>query len=86
MPALYTFGNAAPNVVSADGRQTFDFSLQKDFRIREKHTIQFRSEYYNLPNHVNMGNPNGTFTSSAFGKVTSATSARQIQFGLRYAF
>lgn len=86
MPTIYTFGNAAPDVVDADGRQGFDLSLQKEFRIAEKHSLQFRAEFYNMPNHVNMGNPNGTFTSSAFGKVTSATSARQIQFGLRYAF
>jgi hypothetical protein len=86
MPTIYTFGNAAPYSAQADGRQTLDLSFQKDFRVREGHSVQFRAEYYNLPNHVNMGNPNGTFTSSAFGKVTSATSARQIQFGLRYAF
>src|SRR5262249_19938087 len=75
MPARYTFGNAAPYAVDADGRQIFDFSLQKDFRITERQRVEFRSEFYNLPNHVNMGNPNGTFTSSAFGKVTSATAA-----------
>jgi hypothetical protein len=86
MPTIYTFGNAPPYSAEADGRQTLDLSFQKDFRIRERHNVQFRAEYYNLPNHVNMGNPNATFTSSAFGKVTTATSARQIQFALRYAF
>jgi hypothetical protein len=86
LPAIYTFGNAGYDVVSADGRQSFDLSLQKDFRFNERHNLQFRSEFFNLPNHVNMNNPNGTFTSTAFGKVTSATAARQIQFGLRYAF
>jgi hypothetical protein len=86
LPPVYTFGNAGYDVVSADGRQSFDLSLQKDFRFKERHTLQFRSEFFNLPNHVNMNNPNGTWASSAFGKVTSATAARQIQFGLRYAF
>ena len=33
------------------------------------------AEYYNLPNDVNMKNPYATFTSSAFGKITSATAA-----------
>ncbi len=86
LPAIYTFGNAGYDVVSADGRQNFDFSLQKEFKITERHIIQFRTEMFNLPNHVNMGNPNGTYTSSSFGKVTSATSARQVQFSLRYRF
>jgi hypothetical protein len=48
--------------------------------------LHFRAEMFNMPNHVNMGNPQGSFASSAFGKVTSATSARQIQLGLRYQF
>ena len=86
LPDIYTFGNSAPYNVDADGRQSLDLSLQKNWRFHDRHTVQFRGEFYNMPNHVNMGNPNATFTSSSFGKVTSATSARQIQFGLRYAF
>ncbi len=84
---IYTYGNAASFITQADGRTTWDFAMQKDFRVwKEAHFLQFRTELFNLPNHVNMGNPQGSFASSAFGKVTSATSARQIQFGLRYQF
>lgn len=86
LPAIYTFGNAAPYVAEADGRNSWDFALQKDFVFRERQDIQFRTEFFNLPNHVSFNLPNGTFTSTAFGLVTSATPARQIQFGLRYAF
>lgn len=61
--------------------------MQKDFRFwREGNFVQFRAEMFNVGNHVNMGNPQGNFASSAFGRVTSATAARQIQFGLRYQF
>jgi hypothetical protein len=86
LPAIYTFGNAAPYVVTADGRESWDAALQKDFRFKERHAIRFRTEFFNFPNHVNFNLPNGTFTSPSFGKVTSATPSRQIQFGLRYAF
>jgi len=86
LPVQYTYGNAAPYIVTTDGRTSWDFAAQKDFRFRERHSIQFRTEFFNLPNHVNFNNPTATFTSSSFGKVTSATPARQIQFGLRYAF
>ena len=83
----FTYGNAASFVTQADGRQTWDVSLQKVFRFaQERHSLQFRAEIFNIGNHVNFGNPQGNFASSAFGKVTSATSARQIQFGLRYQF
>lgn len=83
---IYTYGNAASFIVGVDGRQVWDIAMQKDFRFKENHTIQFRTEFFNMPNHVNFGNPQGNFSSSAFGKVTSATAARQIQFGLRYQF
>ena len=86
LPPIYTYGNAAPYSATADGRQYFDLAFQKDWRFHERHNVQFRGEFYDLPNHVNFNNPNATFTSSSFGKVTSATAARQIQFGLRYAF
>lgn len=84
---IYTYGNAASFITQADGRQTWDVSFQKDFRFKgDSNFLQFRAEMFNMPNHVNMGNPQGSFASSAFGKVTSATSARQIQLGLRYQF
>ena len=83
---VFTYGNAGAFLVNADGRQIWDLAFQKDFAVRENHVLQFRTELFNMPNHVNFGNPNGNFSSSAFGKVTSATAARQIQFGLRYAF
>jgi len=60
--------------------------MQKDFRIHEGQALQFRSEFFNLPNSVSMGNPNAQFDGNSFGKVTSATPARQIQFGLRFQF
>ncbi|MCX6604592.1 MAG: carboxypeptidase regulatory-like domain-containing protein [Acidobacteria bacterium] len=83
----FTYGNAASFITQADGRQTWDLSTQKDFHFkREGNMLQFRAEMFNIGNHVNMGNPQGNFASSAFGKVTSATAARQIQMSLRYVF
>ena len=84
---IYTYGNAGSFITQADGRETWDVSFQKDFKFKsESNFLQFRAEMFNMPNHVNMGNPQGSFASSAFGKVTSATAARQIQLGLRYQF
>ena len=39
-------------VIDAPGRYNWDLALQKDFRIAEGHTLQFRAESYNLPNSV----------------------------------
>jgi hypothetical protein len=96
-PAPYTYGNAGQNVVRADGRQNIDFSFMKNFRFHERHEIEFRGEFFNILNHVNMGQNqseyagsgsgyNTTFGSSSFGKPTSATFARQVQLVLRYTF
>lgn len=86
LPAPYTYGSSGPFVITAPGRYNWDLALQKDFRIREGHTLQFRAESYNLPNSVSPGNPNMTFDGNNFGVITSATAARQLQFALRYAF
>ena len=84
--ALYTYGNAGAYIIEGDGRQSLDISLGKNFIIKEGHRLELRGEFYNLPNHVNMNNPNTNFSSSSFGTITSATAARQIQLALRYAF
>ena len=38
-------------------RVTIDMGLTRAFRIRENHTIEFRAEVFNMPNHLNPGNP-----------------------------
>jgi hypothetical protein len=86
MPKAFTFGNSGANTVESDGRQIFDVSLAKKFRFKERQAVEFRTEFFNMPNNINFGDPNTTLNSPAFGKITSATPARQVQFALRYAF
>ena len=86
LPARYTYGSSGAFVINAPGRYNWDLALQKDFRIRERHLFQFRFESYNLANSVSPGNPNTTFDGNSFGRITSATAARQLQFALRYQF
>ncbi len=86
LPARYTYGSSGAFVINAPGRYNWDLSLQKDFRIAEGQIFQFRAEAYNLPNSVSPGNPNTTFDGNNFGRITSATAARQMQFALRYQF
>ena len=86
LPAPFTYGNSGAFTVDGDGRQNLDFSLGKRFSIRENHFVELRGEFFNILNHVNFGDPNTNFSSTAFGQVTTATSARQIQLALRYQF
>ena len=69
--------------VRAPGLQRFDFSTFKQFRISEKTRLEFRAEFFNLPNHAafaapgfaNFGVPAAPgsldFTNTKnFGKIT----------------
>jgi hypothetical protein len=89
LPAQYTFGNAGAYLVHDDGRQVFDLSIAKKFRIVEEQTLEFRGEFFNFPNHPNFGAPGSggyLLGTPTFGVITSTTPARQIQLALRYAF
>jgi hypothetical protein len=56
--------------------------------------VQFRAEFFNFFNHVNLGAPGLNIRApDAFGRITSASQgpgapneARVIQFGLKFLF
>jgi hypothetical protein len=69
------------------GQLDLDFSMFKDFKVRERLTTQFRTEFFNIMNHPNFGNPNVNLDSVAFGQITSTSvNARLIQFALKILF
>jgi len=74
------------------GQWNTDFSVFKDFKIRERMSLQFRSEFYNILNHANFAlgsDTNGKLSldSASFGQITSTSvNARLIQFALRLGF
>jgi outer membrane receptor protein involved in Fe transport len=87
MPATGTFGNAGRDTIIGPGSASVNAGLFKSFAIpfREGMKVQFRSEFFNVLNRVNLGNPNVTLGSS-MGKITSAGSARVLQFALKVLF
>ena len=83
-PALYTFGNAGRNIITAPGLETWDLGAHKDFRITEQTGITFRAEFFNVLNKANFGYPNTSIGNPAAGTINSVvTTGRQIQFALR---
>jgi hypothetical protein len=86
-------GNLGYNTMSGPGLATFDFSVLKNIRVTESTSFQFRTEFFNLTNHPNFFIPdstpflnNGTRDPQA-GRITETrTSARQIQFALKFLF
>lgn len=83
---LGTFGNAGRNTIVGPGTNNFDLSLIKDTRLGEGKSLQFRAEFFNAFNHPQFFLPNGDPTSQAFGQITAARPAREIQFGLKFIF
>jgi hypothetical protein len=89
MPDFFTWGNAAAYLVDDDGRQVFDISIAKKFPIKERHTMEFRAEFFNFPNHINYVAPGSggyVLNTATYGVISSTTPSRQIQFALRYGF
>jgi hypothetical protein len=87
MPATGTFGNAGRDIITGPGTATANAALFKTFPVplREGMKIQFRSEFFNVLNRVNLGSPN-TSLGSSNGKISSAGSARVLQFALKLMF
>jgi hypothetical protein len=83
------YGNLGRDTLPGPGLATWDLSFLKDMPIRERLNLQFRAELFNILNRANLNTPNAvTFTptgvSPTAGLITStATTSRQIQFGLK---
>jgi hypothetical protein len=90
-PLPGTYGNAGRNTLEGPNLYETDLTLSRIFPIRERIDLQFRAEIFNLFNHVNFNTPNPVVYTAATGDpsptagvVTStATSSRQVQFGLK---
>jgi hypothetical protein len=80
------YGNAGRNAQIGPGLANVDAGLFKNFKLTERHQLQFRSEFFNLFNRANFNNPNSTLVDPAFGQIQSAVPARLIQLALKYSF
>ncbi|MGH9617400.1 MAG: hypothetical protein ACRD28_11720, partial [Acidobacteriaceae bacterium] len=81
------FGNAARNILDAPPLHNWDIALLKNFRLSERFTLQFRSEFYNLFNTPHFAAPNAKVGTSTYGEITGTVAdPRDIQFGLKLLF
>ena len=87
------FGTLGRNTFRGPAYYNFDYSLIKTtpFGRRrsgvERTDLQFRAEFFNLFNIVNMGLPANTLKGSGFGVISkTAGTSRQIQFSLKLIY
>lgn len=81
------FGTCAPALGSlrGPGYANFDISLQKNFQITERYRVQFRTDFLNAFNKVNLNAP-GTALGTTMGQITSSQDSRNIQFALKFYY
>ncbi len=85
-PALYTFGDAGVGIIRGPGLINLDFSVLRTFRVTERVRTEFRGEFFNALNHTNFGNPGSALGAPAFGVISGAGPAREIEVGVRVLF
>ena len=83
-PAVGTFGNCSPQLGSLRSPHytDVDLSLHKNFQLTERFRLQFRTDFVNAFNHVQLNAPNMNL-GSTMGQITSAQPPRNIQLALK---
>jgi hypothetical protein len=79
------YGTCAPQIgkLRGPGLYNWDLSLEKNFHLTERFKLQFRSDFLNAFNRVNLASPNTTVAKSTTGVISHSQPARNIQFALK---
>jgi hypothetical protein len=93
------YGNTPRNCIIGPPQKNVDFTLDKTFKLGERQSLRFRTDFFNLFNHPSFQIPAATSVSpqavGSGGVVTGGGSApitstvgtpRLIQFSLKYSF
>ncbi|MFZ0771306.1 MAG: carboxypeptidase regulatory-like domain-containing protein [Candidatus Sulfotelmatobacter sp.] len=83
------YGNTPRNCIIGPPQKNVDFTLDKTFRLGERQSLRFRTDFFNLFNHPSFQIPALAAVSSAGGSapITSTVGTpRLIQFSLKYSF
>ncbi len=83
-----SFGNSGRNIINSAPTVSIDMSLFKDFALKERTKLQFRSEFFNIINHPNFraDSLNLVFDQASAGQYSAALDSRKIQFALKFIY
>jgi hypothetical protein len=89
-----TVSNLGRNRFYGPGFVTFDAVFQKTTALNERLKLEFRTEAYNIFNHVQFTQPGNAYSSpgtfgvstSQVGRADGTSGARQLQFALKLLF
>jgi hypothetical protein len=90
-PPPLSFGNAARGSIVAPGRNNWNLSLFKVFRMplpgtKEGGHLDFHVDTFNTFNHTQFHDVDTGFGGQNFGKVTSTYDPRVIELGVKFLF
>jgi len=73
-PADGTFGDLGRNQIFGPGFWDYDFSVSKNFPLRDRLSLQFRAEFFNIFNHPNFALPSNSIVPgiNADGSVNNS--------------
>ena len=95
------FGTAPRDLVRGPGNWQIDLGATKAISLKERGRLEFRSEFYNIFNHPQLGQPQSTFNPAnptGFGSIINTVNTvspvtpvgsgtpREMQFALRLEF
>jgi hypothetical protein len=94
LPPLGYIGNAGRDVYRGPGQNQWDLATFKNFVIRERTSLQLRTEFFNAFNHPQWSTINsaakfnsaGQQINTLFGEATADRGPRVIQVALRLSF
>jgi hypothetical protein len=89
VPAAFTYGDSSPTApnLRGPGIADFDFSLFKDFTIKDRLQGQLRVESFNVFNRVQFGQPGSQAGTTSFGVINSqANTPRELQAAFKLLF
>ena len=69
-------GDLGRNALRGFGATQVDLTLRRQFKLRERLSLQARADFFNIFNHPNFGSPDSTTLSSPlFGQSTQMLGA-----------
>jgi hypothetical protein len=86
---LGQLGNAKRRNFYGPGIENFDMTLQKNLRLTEAKSLEFRAEAFNAFNHAQFYGPasvDGQREDPSFGQIESAAAPRLMQIAAKFTF
>jgi hypothetical protein len=86
-PVAGDTGTSGRNSFTGPPYFNIDCLLYKNFAIREKSSLQFRIEAFNVLNHTHFANPDANLSDALFGRIVSTQGTpRAIRLALKLQF